>query len=490
MFLDIIGVKKPRILYIMEKSLIVLSVFLKKEYVELAYLLLNSLYKYGDLDDSTDILIYTSTEFMDQMRPNIKGAPIFKINDNIQTVVAASAARLDIFDFPDVLNYEKILYLDTDILVIRPLKPIFDLATEDRLYALEEGSLDLVVPYDYWGKDLFAPGEVAALEDKTGFSAGVLLFKNTDTIRALFQRIKAHIASTPGVGFFEQAHMVYNTIKSGLKENQAMKPHVVINETSMKTTKTILHFAGSPGDHQSKQTKMSKFIELHESSGQIVTAFGSCRVSYVVNNTKLSDMITYTHTTSEVVQLIHYIRGKLMLQPPYNKICFRAGILQGSPLQWTSTYRQLYEQTDVFVIEVCSRKKYMHGGLCLHDLSVDKRFPDFNRGTPTNVLEGFRLVEQTDEEIRRDLQLLKATLEPKKMIVVSHYNAKLGGEYLASRNALVQLLKGVCAENAIPFLDPTEMLSEFPQEAVISPDLSHYTQFGMNEFTKRLNALV
>ena len=76
------------------------------------------------------------------------------------------------------------------------------------------------------------------------------------------------------------------------------------------------------------------------------------------------------------------------------------------------------------------------------------------------------------------------------MIVVSHYNAKLGGEYLASRNALVQLLKGVCAENAIPFLDPTEMLSEFPQEAVISPDLSHYTQFGMNEFTKKLNALV
>jgi len=475
----------------MVSNLIVLSVFLKKEYVELAHLLLNSLYKYGDLDQSTDILIYTSTEFMVQMRPKFKDSVIFKMNDSIQTVVAASAARLDIFDFPEVAEkYEKILYLDTDILVIRPLKPIFDLATEDRLYALEEGSLDLEVPYDYWGKDLFAPGEVAALEDKTGFSAGVLLFKNTETIRGLFQRIKAHIVTTPGVGFFEQAHMVYNAIKSDLKENQAMKPHVAINETSVKTTKTILHFAGSPGDHQSKYAKMFGFMRLFESNRQVVTAFGSCRVSYVANNTRLSDTITYTHTTREVLQLVHFIRGHLHLQPPYDKICFRNGILRGGPLRWDPVFRDLYEQTDTFVVEVCSRKKYMHGGLCLHDLSVDKRFPDFNRSTPANVLEEFKLEEQTDEEIRQDLLELKATLAPKRMVVVSHYNAKLGGEYLASRNALVQLLKGVCAENAIPFLDPTEALSEFSQEAVISADLSHYTQFGMNEFTRKMNALV
>jgi hypothetical protein len=132
----------------------------------------------------------------------------------------------------------------------------------------------------------------------------------------------------------------------------------------------------------------------------------------------------------------------------------------------------------------------MHGGLCLHDLGVDKRFPNFNQRTPANVLEEFRVEEQTDEEIRQDLLELKAILSPRKMVVVSHYNAKLGEEYLASRNALVELLKGVCAENAIPFLDPTEVLSEFSQEAVISPDLAHYTQFGMNEFTRKLNAFI
>ena len=231
-------------------------------------------------------------------------------------------------------------------------------------------------------------------------------------------------------------------------------------------------------------------MRLYENNTKVITAFGSDRVSCVANNTRLSDIITYTYTTREVLQLIYFLKGHLRLQPPYDKICFRNGILRGAPVSWNPAYQYLYKQTDTFVVEVCSRKKYMHGGLCLHDLSVDGRFPDFNQGTPTNVLEEFRIEEQTDEEIRQDLLELKATLAPKKMVIVSHYNAKLRGEHLPSRNALIQFLKGVCAENAIPFLDPTETLSEFSQESVISPDLSHYTQFGMNEFTRKLNVLI
>jgi hypothetical protein len=132
----------------------------------------------------------------------------------------------------------------------------------------------------------------------------------------------------------------------------------------------------------------------------------------------------------------------------------------------------------------------MHGGFCLHDLSVDDRFPNFNRGTPAKILEEFKLEEQTDEEIRQDLLYLKELVAPKKLVVVSHYNAKLNGEYLPSRNALVQLLKGICSEKTISFFDPTQALSEFPQEMVISADLSHYTPFGMNEMTNALNKII
>lgn len=477
----------------MPKNLIVISVFLSQKYVELANLLLNSLYKYGALDNVADILIYCGPELIEGLRREISNSNskiIFKTNNSIQTVLAATAARLDIFEFPEVANYEKILYLDTDILVIRPLAPVFGVAIDESLYALEEGNLELVVPYDYWGKNLFTPDEIAALKDKTGFSTGVLLFKNCATIRALFQRIKEHIAATPGQGFFEQAHVVYNAIKSGLKNSTGLKPFVAIDDVSVKTTKTILHFAGDVGNGGLKHTKMALFMRQFEEKRCIVTSFGSCRVTNVRNDTRLNGILTYTYTTREVLQLIAFIKGELILENPYNKICFRRAILEGVGLEWKPIYKELYGLTDVFVVEICSRKKYMYGGKCLHDLSVDKRFPGFNEGTPPEILAGHTLEEQTDEEIRRDLLEIRDMLLPRKMIVVSHYNARLDGVLLYSRDTLIRLLKGVCAENAIPFLDPTEALESFPQELVITPDLSNYTQVGMGEFTKRLNAML
>jgi hypothetical protein len=254
--------------------------------------------------------------------------------------------------------------------------------------------------------------------------------------------------------------------------------------------KTILHFAGSPGDYESKNTKMARYMKEMAAKPRVVTVFGSARLTYVANNTRISDMLTYTYTTGEVLQLIRYIRGDLQLAPPYDTICFRTAILRDQAIKYEPLFKNVFDMTDVFLVEVCSRKKYMHANLCLHDIAVDARFPDLHRNTPPQILEEHTVVKQTDEEIRQDLLELKAILSPRKMVVVSHYNAKLGGEYLASRNALVELLKGVCAENAIPFLDPTEALSEFSQEAVISADLSHYTQIGMNEFTRKLNAFI
>jgi hypothetical protein len=505
----------------MPKNLIVISVFLNRKYVELAHLLLDSIYKYGLGAETTDILIYCGPEFVEEIRAKFP-AVIFRTNHSIGSVLAASAARLDIFEFPEVANYEKILYLDTDVLVIRPLAPVFAVATDDLLYALEEGNLESEVPYDYWGSKLFAPGEISALEDKTGFSAGVLLFRNCEAVRALFQKIKEHIARTPGQGFFEQGHMVYNAIKDGLKNATALKPFVVIDEPSVKTRKTILHFAGDVGNGRLKHAKMAMFLrqlgaqqlgaqqlgaqqlgaqqlgaqqlgaqQLGAQHPKVVTSFGSCRVSHVSGNTRISDALTYTHTTKEVLQLIAFMKGELRLQAPYNRICFRAGILQEKGLEWRPQLLNVFEDTEIFVVEVCSRKKYMYGGLCLHDLSVDRRFPGFNKGTPSEIMDGVEIVEQTDDEIRQDLLEIREVLGHRKMIVVSHYNARVSnGEVLAARDELIRLLKGICAENTIPFLDPTEALKDFPQDVVMGADLCHYTGAGMAEFTKKLNEAV
>ena len=41
----------------------------------------------------------------------------FEINDTYKNIEKACMARLDLFNLPSTKNYNKILYLDTDILV-------------------------------------------------------------------------------------------------------------------------------------------------------------------------------------------------------------------------------------------------------------------------------------------------------------------------------------------------------------------------------------
>ena len=47
---------------------IFVCVFNQEKYVEMFYLLLESIFIYGNLDDNTDILIYTSTPFMNMIK--------------------------------------------------------------------------------------------------------------------------------------------------------------------------------------------------------------------------------------------------------------------------------------------------------------------------------------------------------------------------------------------------------------------------------------
>jgi hypothetical protein len=50
------------------KSCIFCCVFNQEKYVEMFYLLLESINIYGNLDDNIDILVYTSTPFMNMIK--------------------------------------------------------------------------------------------------------------------------------------------------------------------------------------------------------------------------------------------------------------------------------------------------------------------------------------------------------------------------------------------------------------------------------------
>jgi len=88
---------------------IFVCVFNQEKYVDMFLILLESIFIYGNLDDNTHILIYTSTAFMNIIKQShlFSEKIKFEINDTYNDVEKACKARLDLFNLASVKNYKK-----------------------------------------------------------------------------------------------------------------------------------------------------------------------------------------------------------------------------------------------------------------------------------------------------------------------------------------------------------------------------------------------
>ena len=239
---------------------IFICLFRNENYVDMFYLLLESLYIYGELSNNIEILVYTSTYFMNMIKHNklFQSDKIkFEINDSYNSVYDACTSRLDLFDLPSSKNYTNFLYLDTDILIKGCIEQIFEISTKEILYVLEESSIDS--EFDSWGRSLFGD-EINNYEDKTAFSSGILLFKNCAKVRELFKQIKYDLVDRPHP-FYDQPHIVYNCFKYNMFDNKILKSFAVNNDCDIQSDKVIHHFPGNPGVHHHKLFLMKNFLQ-------------------------------------------------------------------------------------------------------------------------------------------------------------------------------------------------------------------------------------
>jgi len=252
---------------------IFICVFNQEKYVDMFYLLLESIFIYANLDNNTHILVYTSTEFMNMIKDNHlfnSDKVKFEINDTYNNVDKACKARLNLFNLGCINNYEKILYLDTDILIKDQINKVFDVCKEDILYVLEEGNINDIT--NNWGRTLFGC-EVYDYEDKTAFTSGILLFNNCQKIKDLFTEINKDIINRPGnFSCYDQPYIVYNACKYNLYNNKLLKSLAVNNDYNIYSDKVIHHFPGGPGIYYFKLLYMNSFLNnLKELSSMLIT---------------------------------------------------------------------------------------------------------------------------------------------------------------------------------------------------------------------------
>lgn len=245
----------------LENKCIFMCVFGKLKYVEMSYLLLESLFIYGNLDENTEVLIYTSTEYMNLIKESnlyCENKIKFEINDLYKTVEECCFSRLDIFKLKSSLNYDKILYIDTDILIKDDINKVFNICNNDILYVLEEGAINH--DGEFWGKTLFG-NELHNYEDKTAFTSGIILFKNSSQIKILFNKIIDHFKNFKYNGsFYDQPYIVYNSFKYKMYNNKLMKEFCINNDTNIHSNKVIHHFPGGPEYTPVKIQTMRNFL--------------------------------------------------------------------------------------------------------------------------------------------------------------------------------------------------------------------------------------
>lgn len=235
-------------------------VFSQRKYIDMFGLFLESIMRYGNINNNVEILVYTSSLFRNEILYKYNYLKLqFEINDDYTDINQACKARLDLFEFKCINKYHKILYLDTDIIVKKDINVLFNLYIEDIIYAVEEGRID--DNNDYWGRTLFEDSCVE-YSDKTAFSTGIMLFKNCDKVSDLFSIIKKHIKEKP-VFFctYDQPYIIFNAFRHNMYNNKILKLYVVNNDSNVYSDKIIHHFPGVPGCYQNKIKNMEKFLE-------------------------------------------------------------------------------------------------------------------------------------------------------------------------------------------------------------------------------------
>ena len=244
-------------------NLIYLCVFHQESYIKLLRLLIESLNVKSNINiDTTHILIVTSPKFQKIIEKDISEytLPIYYYTLELNTLFEAGCARLHIFEYNKITNYDKILYLDTDILINSDINVLFNIPiSNDKLYALEEGC----IRHEFWGGQLFNFSKIDSR--KTGFTSGILFFMNSPEIKSLFYKIKLHISDYIYVKqnaiptCLDQPFIVYNAVIGNNYDNQMMKLYVENNPSITDKTKIIYHFPGGPGNYSSKIEKMTSF---------------------------------------------------------------------------------------------------------------------------------------------------------------------------------------------------------------------------------------
>ncbi len=243
----------------MSRNLVYTCCFYQEGYVDVVKNLIDT--ALPQLDTNTDFLVYTTSQLKEKMS-GLDSRVLFFEKNFYKTMNQARISKMDIFDYPEIDKYEKIIYLDADSYVMGPVSSMFNAIQEDVVYTVGEGNI--MCEAEYWGRSLFLR-ENADYADREGMGAYVLGFKNLQAIKKMFIKIKQAFyldMYQNKLRFYDQPFINFYLIHNNMFDSQTFKKYVKSRpsaEDAVKLGLSVVHFSGCPGHANVKLDLINDF---------------------------------------------------------------------------------------------------------------------------------------------------------------------------------------------------------------------------------------
>jgi lipopolysaccharide biosynthesis glycosyltransferase len=183
---------------------------------------------------------------------------IVPVNATLET---ALFRKFDITKHPEFLTYDKILFLDCDILVIQDVMKLFKniKVNKDKLHVAQEGSLK----EPYWRLNAFAQNiSTMILQDKQSFNSGEFIFKPSANMKRHFEQAKEFGLTKSHTKFYDQPVFNYYFNKHNLVvmcPYLSKKLQLFPDPSKQYHNKILLHFTGI-GRYEEKAPMMKRYL--------------------------------------------------------------------------------------------------------------------------------------------------------------------------------------------------------------------------------------
>lgn len=279
------------------KNLIYFTVGFNPEYIELTYWCIYSLLYQGLSLENLDILIMCDQDYLKYVQEKLPSWVKIMITDHNNCAMHASMRKIEIFNFVDIYQYDKILYLDSDIVTLKNIKVFFEKELDPNVLYVKSENVDhtssfhSLESYKYTNEQMMFFKE----HDIKPFSCGHFLFKNSIHMKQHFNNVIDLVKKYIGNFFYEQSFMNYYFNLNNLTDPTFLDEYIGLNVAKSINVLESIDISDPHMVHIC-DTTIKTFDKLHHMKNWFHV--NECKKYYNIYNTRdlLPDVIKLPET--------------------------------------------------------------------------------------------------------------------------------------------------------------------------------------------------